>query len=354
MSVRTLEALNAAIHDGWADPARLHAEGRQARALLDGARESIAGVLGTSAELTHFTHSPYTAFEKSIAGIALARRRHTMAVVSAVERVAVLETANTLFADGVETIEVDASGMIDKEAFERAVSADGVALAALQHANRETGTVQALQDAFAAAQVAKVPLVVDATASVGHIDPPDVWDALIAHPADWGGPSGLGLVAVRGSTRWLPDSTVKNPWAPGGVSVPAALAAAVALTEREERRASDSSRLARFVARIRADLDDAADIAVVAVPDGSLPHVLTFTCVGVDSEALQAELDRRGYSVGSGSACTSGDYGHSHVLEAMGVPTAGNVRLGLHPAVMEDQIGAFAVAVADAVASLRP
>ena len=64
-------------------------------------------------------------------------------------------------------------------------------------------------------------------------------------------------------------------------------------------------------------------------PDARLPHLVTFSCLYVDGEALVHELDRRGFGVASGSACTASTLEPSHVLEAMGVLTHGNVRLSL-------------------------
>ena len=64
-------------------------------------------------------------------------------------------------------------------------------------------------------------------------------------------------------------------------------------------------------------------------PVDRLPHIVTFSCLFVDGEALVHELDRRGFAVASGSACTASTLEPSHVLAAMGVLTHGNVRVTL-------------------------
>jgi cysteine desulfurase len=99
---------------------------------------------------------------------------------------------------------------------------------------------------------------------------------------------------------------------------------------------------------------------VVGDPDDRLPHVLTFSCLFVDGEALVHELDRRGFAVASGSACTASTLEPSHVLAAMGVLTHGNVRvtLPLAAAVGGDVarsagVDAFCTALPDAVAAVR-
>jgi cysteine desulfurase len=69
------------------------------------------------------------------------------------------------------------------------------------------------------------------------------------------------------------------------------------------------------------------DTEVVGHPTQRLPHVVTFSCLYVDGEALLTALDREGLAVSSGSSCTSTTLAPSHVLEAMGVLTHGNVRV---------------------------
>jgi cysteine desulfurase len=73
----------------------------------------------------------------------------------------------------------------------------------------------------------------------------------------------------------------------------------------------------------------------------------------VDGEALVTELDRRGFAVNSGSSCAS-ETGHpSHVLEAMGVLTHGNVRVSVGRDTTEDDVRAFLDAVVEVVRDVR-
>ena len=96
---------------------------------------------------------------------------------------------------------------------------------------------------------------------------------------------------------------------------------------------------------------------VVGDADDRLPHVLTFSLLYVDGEALVIELDRRGFAVGSGSACTSSTLEPSHVLAAMGVLTGGNVRITLPldaiAPTLEADVNRFIAELPDAVAAVR-
>jgi cysteine desulfurase len=225
------------------------------------------------------------------------------------------------------------------------VSNPATALALVQHANHEVGTVQRLDAIAESTSRTGTPLVVDATASIGHIDPPQQWDALVANPADWGGPAGIGIVALKPQTRWLPAWPEGDPWAPGGISVPLALASAVALQERLEQQQQTAIRLSSYIDEIRAVLSLLEGVSVIGDPVERLPHVLTAAFMYLDGEPLVTRLDRAGISVGSGSACGKASFEPSRVLAVMGALTHGNLRIGLHPGVTRDDVTRFLTAL---------
>jgi cysteine desulfurase len=349
------EAMLAALDDGWADPRRLHREGSQARLLLDGARESIAASLGARTPEVGFTGSHVLAVHAAVLGTLRARRRAgTTAVISAVEHSAVMN-ATAHGATDVTQVPVDAAGRVDLDQFVAAVQSYGTAIACLQSANGEVGTRQPVAAAAEAAAAVGVPLLVDAAASIGHDEPPEAWDLLVADPRAWGAPAGLGVFAIRERTRWLaagPEHDGLERVA-GEVFVPAALAAAVALEAVTAERAREAPRRRRLVAELRAAAAAVPDVEVVGDGEDRLPHVTTFSCLYVDGEVLVGELDRAGYAVGSGSACTAASLRPSHVLAAMGVLTHGNVRVGLPVGVAEDAVRGFCAALPGAVARVR-
>ncbi|MDN4486827.1 aminotransferase class V-fold PLP-dependent enzyme [Demequina sp. SYSU T00039] len=353
MTNRALEAFQAGLADGWADPTRLHSESRRARQLLDGSREAIADALDARPEQVHLTASPHLGLERVIAGVFAARRGRGRIVASAVERDATLHAADYVSGGRLATVPVDRDGHVDIEALGAELADPDVALAAVQHGNHEIGTLQRLDRVHAATSAAAVPLIVDATASIGHVPAPERWDALVANPADWGGPQGIGVVALRPSTRWLPVWPEGDDWAPGGVSVPAALAAAVALQERLEQLDAVGARLGALIDHVRARATDWPGVDVVGDPAERLPHVVTFSCLYVDGEALLTRLDREGIAVGSGSACTTSTLEPSRVLASIGALSHGNVRLGLHPGVGEADIERFLALMPRILGDLR-
>jgi cysteine desulfurase len=233
------------------------------------------------------------------------------------------------------------------------VSAQGFAgsVAAVQHANHEVGTVQPLSDLDL-----DVPLFVDACASMGRLALPDRWDVVAGSAHKWGGPAGVGVLLVRKGTFWVnpfPGEDALDEAATGFPNVPAALAAAAALRAVVAERDETNARQHELIDKIRAAAGAIPDVEVVGDPVDRLPHLVTFSCLYVDGEAIVTELDRRGYGVASGSACTASTLAPSHVLEAMGVLTHGNVRVSLTRDTTEADVDGFLAVLPDVVREIR-
>jgi cysteine desulfurase len=258
---------------------------------------------------------------------------------------------------GAVAVPVDRLGRLELAAWRAAVTAPGVALAALISASHEVGTVQPVADAAAACAAAGVPLYVDAAQSVGRVALARGWSILSASAHKWGGPPGVGVLVVRKGIRWSPPHPAddreggRSPGAPG---VPGIVAAAAALRAVVGEEAAEAARLSRLTARIRSTVAARVpDVDVVGDPDERLPHLVTFSCLYVEGEALLHALDRRGFAVSSGSSCTAATLRPSHVLEAMGVLSHGNVRVSLHRDTTEEQVDRFLAELPGIVAALR-
>lgn len=358
--------LMAALDAGWADPRRLYAEGRQARALLDQAREVLAGGLGVRPPEVSFLPGGPVALRAGLEGLRYAgRRQGARMVASAVEHSAILTTGRyyaaqaedpSLFAE----VPVDRVGRVDLAALEQAVAVPGTVLAAVQSANGEIGTRQPLERAHWLCRTHGVPLLVDAMASLGHDAAPEYFDVLAGDARSWGGPAGLGVLVVPERTRWRlpgPVSDVEHGRTDVEPVVAIALAAAEAWQQTQATRVDQAARSSAIVRRLRAAAGELLDVEVVGDADDRLPHVLTFSLLYVDGEALLTELDRRGFAVGSGSACTSSTLEPSHVLAAMGMLTHGNIRITLPLSsiapTLEDDIDRFMAELPAAVAMVR-
>ncbi|MBD0743212.1 cysteine desulfurase/sulfurtransferase TusA family protein [Streptomyces sp. CBMA152] len=353
------QALLAALDEGWADPARLYREGRRARLLLDAAREAAAEAVGCRPDELVFTPSGTRAVHAGIYGsLAGLRRVGRHLVVSAVEHSSVLHAGEALEADGgsITEVPVDRSGAVSPGAYAAALRPD-TALACLQSANHEVGTVQPVAEVAEACRAAGVPLLVDAAQSLGWGPVDAGWSLLAASAHKWGGPAGVGLLAVRKGVRFAPQGPSderESGRAPGFENIPAIVAAAASLRAVRAEAAAESVRLRALVDRIRARVPQLVpDVEVVGDPVRRLPHLVTFSCLYVDGETLLHELNRVDFSVSSGSSCTSSTLTPSHVLRAMGVLSEGNVRVSLPTGTAEADVDRFLEVLPGVVASVR-
>ena len=364
--------MRAAYAAGYADPRRLHHDGRRARLLLDNAREAIADALGVSPGEVSFVPSGTHAVHLGLLGLARGQGALRSApgtdggahlVLGAVEHSAVRYAAEWAAqtwraAPTVSVAPVDQRGRIDRVALDALLTQQPGSVLALQAANPEVGTLQPVDEVAQA--YPETAVFCDLAAAVGQVRSsqlPRLWLAAAASAHKWGGPAGVGVLLVRKGARWrspMPADDRIDPRSIGFENIPAALGAAAALQAVLREVDEAATRRHDLIDRLRQRLSATVpDIELVGDPVDRLPHVLTFSCLYVDGEALVLELDRRGFAVSSGSACAAQTHSPSHVLEAMGVLTHGNVRVSVSTDATAAQLDAFAEAVAESVAALR-
>ena len=336
------DAMLAALDRGYADPRRLHTPARDARLILDNAREAVAEALGVRRDEVSFTSSGTDAVHRGLLGLL---RPGTTVAHSAVEHSSVLHALAWRSDVEVRSVRVDPLGRIAVE------DLDGPDVVALQHANHEVGTVQPVAEAATLA-----PVFMDACASMGRLPLPDGWSVAAGSAHKWGGPAGVGVLLVRKGVRWhnpFPADDRVDERVAGFENVPAALGAAAALQAVVAERDEVNLRQHALVDRMRARVAEIPDTEVVGDPVDRLPHVVTFSFLYVDGEALVDALNRRGFEVASGSACTASTLEPSHVLAAMGALTHGNVRLSLTREATEAEVDGLLAVLPEVVEQIR-
>ncbi|NPD06732.1 aminotransferase class V-fold PLP-dependent enzyme [Nocardioides sp. zg-1308] len=346
------EVLLAALERGYADPRRLHRAGRESRLLLDNAREATADALGVRPDEVTFTPSGTHAMHLGLLGLVRGSRRGDVVVHPAVEHSAVRHAV--AWGARARVVPCGRDGRVDVARLVEEAAAPDVGVVALQTANHEVGTTQPVGELGLPDDV---PLFTDACAAMGRLPLPSGWAAAAGSAHKWGGPAGVGVLLVRKRARWrnpFPGDDRVDERSTGFENVPAVLAAAAALQAVVAERTEVNARQHELVDVVRRRVAaEVPDVEVVGDPDRRLPHLVTFSCLYVDGEALVTELDRRGFGIASGSACTASTLTPSHVLEAMGVLTHGNVRLSLHRDTTRADVDAFCEVLPGLVAEIR-
>ncbi len=311
----------------FGNPSSVHAAGRDARDLLDEARSRVADALRVSPRDLVFTSGATESTALAIRGVlAKAPEGRGALVVTAVEHPCVLELAHELARQGtpVRVVPVDRRGVLDREAFHRALGPD-VALACCMLANNETGVFQPVPDLADLAHAAGALLLCDAVQAAGKValDVPALRADLVALTAQkFGGARGTGALWISPGVNLPPVAgghqergrRAGTENLPGIVGMGAALDAAVGGLPGEAGR--QSALRDRLEAGLVAALPDAR---VNGAGAERLPNTLSITFPGADGEALLMALDLEGICASAGAACNSGSTTPSHVLSAMGL-----------------------------------
>jgi cysteine desulfurase len=163
---------------------------------------------------------------------------------------------------------------------------------------------------------------------------------------------------VRDGTRWSrpgPDDDRGDRRVSGPLNVPGAIATAAALLARSDEIAGEALRLGALTRQIRERVAHIPDADVHGDPDpaGQLPHLVSMSFLYLDGEALLGELEQAGIGAASGSACTASSLSPSHVLEAIGALTHGNLRVSLGRETTAQDVDHLLDVLPQAVAKLR-
>jgi len=330
----------AAAWDHLGNPSSVHAEGRQARRLVEDARAAVSGAVGALPRNVVFTSGGTEANALALtpglrraAGLPVERL-----VVSAIEHASVL-AGGRFPAAATGTLGVTRSGLVDLSRLRTLLESGPPALVSVMLANNETGAVQPVAEVAEIVHAAGGLLHVDAIQALGKI----TFDintinadlvTLAAHKI--GGPKGVGaLVLAEGTAGFEPllrgggqerGHRAGTENVAGIAGFGAAAKAAIAALDHE------ANRLERLRDRLESGLCQTPDAVVFAADAQRLPNTTLFTVPGLRAETAVIGFDLAGIAVSSGSACSSGKVQPSHVLEAMGVGpelAQGAVRLSL-------------------------
>ncbi|WP_224702548.1 cysteine desulfurase family protein [Devosia aquimaris] len=300
------------------NPSSVHGHGRALRNLIDTARGQVAKLAGAERKQVVFTGSATEAITQAIVGGAKAFAS-TAIVTSAGEHAAVTKAAEATGLD-VITIGLLRDGCIDLDQLAEVVATHaGNLLVALGWVNNETGVVQPMGRINALVGPTRHTLFVDAVQAFGKLDlafastAPDMM-AISGHKI--GAPAGVGALLVKAHAdlvRLIPGGG-QEQGRRGGTEAAALIAAFGAAAEAFPTRYA-----AAGVETLTAKLQAALPAEAVVFGGARLGNVINFAVPGVKSATAMMALDLLGLSVSSGSACSSGKVGPSHVLAAMGV-----------------------------------
>ena len=358
--------INRVLGSEFGNASSVHAFGQRAKAVLDDARASVARLIDADPSELVLTSGGTEADNLAIRGAADAleatgRRR---ILTTGIEHEAVLNTIKALERRGwtARALSVAETGVLGEDAFRAAIDRE-TAIVSVMHANNEVGTIQPVAALAAIAREHGAFVHTDAVQSVGKI-PVSVRtlgvDALSLSGHKFGGPKGTGALWIRRGVRLVSSMTggrqERNRRA-GTENVP--LLAGLGVAAELARSHMDATARRTSVLRDRLEEKILAGVTGTAVNGdraARVPNTTNISFDGLEAESLLIALDLEGVAVSTGSACSSGSLEPSHVLRAMGLPSArarNSLRFSLGPATTEQEVDFVAGILPGLVTKLR-
>jgi len=322
------EAMQPFLDTVWGNPSSIHHVGRQARALLDDARDRTAKFLGAKPSEISFTSGGTEANNMAIFGTArLLKPRGKHLITSAVEHHSVLQCFDYLEKNegfAVTRLPVNFEGRVAVEDLQQAIRPDTI-LVSIMAANNEIGTLQPVAELGAVCREQKTIFHTDAVQWFGK----EPFENLQQFNADlvsicahkFHGPKGAGLLYVRSPLH--PDPILfggghENERRAGTENLPAIIGLVAALEKFANPPVFDKARLKPLADRLISCISQVSGCEIISPKERSLVNTISFTVRGAEGIALLAGLDLEGICASSGSACSAGSLEPSHVVLATG------------------------------------
>lgn len=350
-----------ALDKDYGNPSSMHVYGRKARQAVDQARAQVAEGIGASPEEIYFTSGATEANNLALIGTLrkLTPEKNHL-ITSAIEHHAVLHTAEALEEMGFQLsiLPVDQDGFVSPSMLEKEIRPE-TALVSIMMVNNEVGT---LQDIHRLAEISRQNGVLFHTDAVQAVPFLEVnvnklgvdFLSLSAHKIY--GPKGSGALFIKDGIEIDPlffGGAQERKLRPGTENTPGILGLGAAMSLRTQKLDDQREHLSRLRSSLIESLYQTIPECRINGPsDRVSPHIISVTFPGVDGEMALFHLNQQGVAVSLGSACTSHDMEPSHVLTAMGLPSAdidGTLRISLGGPTTSNEIEIFLQILPDVV-----
>ncbi|HEY8354456.1 MAG TPA: cysteine desulfurase family protein [Methylophilaceae bacterium] len=358
---RVLEAMLPFMTRQHGNPTSRHSFGRQARSAIELAREQVAAAVNAHPSQVIFTSGGTEANNLAISGIA-ASYGVSQIVTSAIEHPCVSRPALAMKYRGwkLATLPVNAAGVVETATLEERLQSD-TAIVSVMLANNETGALQPVAELADIARRHRTTIHTDAVQALGKVRVD--FAALNVHAMTLSshkinGPQGIGALILDKRIDIQPvmhGGGQERGLRSGTENVAAIVGFGAACTLLDDRIALHESVVRPLLQRLEQGLHRLGAV-IFGAEAARLPNTSFFAFSEIEGETLVMALDRKGFAVASGSACSSDSSEPSSVLLAMGVEpdlAKGAVRVSLGPQNSTEQIDAFLATLERELARLR-
>ncbi|MBT3864560.1 aminotransferase class V-fold PLP-dependent enzyme [Candidatus Peregrinibacteria bacterium] len=353
---KVLEVMLPFFKEEYGNPGSIYKKGRCAKEAVEDSRSTIAKILNCKFDEVFFAGSGTESDNLAILGTMyylpkfLQKEPKDLHIITnTTEHDAVLQPFKHLEKEGYQVtyLEVDKTGMVDPEAFEKAIRPETV-FASVMYANNEIGTIQPLAELTKIAHEHDIIFHTDACQAAGYLDLDTAKlgvDLLTLNGSKVYGPKGIGILYKSKNVKLKPliyGGGQEKGFRSGTENVPFIVGIAKALEIAEESREKESARLTLLRDKLTNELIKKIPRTYInGHPTNRLPNNINLLILDIEGEALLLYLDEKGIAASTGSACHSKNLDPSHVLLALGLPkdaVHGSIRFTMGKETTEEDI----------------
>mgnify|MGYP000353809485 CR=1 FL=1 len=349
---RVVEEISRVMLEDFGNPSSIHQFGRDARKLVDKAREEIRNFINANdpSEII-FTSGGSESDNLAIFGLlAKSKIKKPHIITSPIEHKAILETLQVL--EKKELIElsmvrVDRDGLIDLENLKREIKHNTI-LITIMYANNEIGTIQPIRDIGKylekintqriAGGFSKIYFHTDAVQAFQYLNMDVKYlhvDMVSVSGHKFYGPKGVGFIYVKEGTpieKTIFGGGQEFNKRAGTENVPGICGMAKAVQILKKEKEKDGEKIKKLRDKLVTEILKTPGVHLTGHKTKRLPSIASFVFDAIEGESILINLDLEGIAVSTGSACTSGTLSPSHVLSACGyehIEAQGNIRFSL-------------------------
>jgi cysteine desulfurase len=355
----------------FGNPSSMHTPGRMARKEIEKARETVAAFIGARPDEIVFVASGSEANNSVLSLVTCQSRKcnipglsRTRIITTSIEHPCILETTRCMLPSSTDTVYlgVDETGKIDFNELEKELEETPL-LVSVMMANNEIGTTQDIRKIAGMVHEKGAFFHTDAAQGVGKI-PVDVGElgidylTMSAHKVY--GPKGMGALYVKKDAPFCPlihGGHQESGRRAGTENTLGIIGFGKAIEMRAKEMDEEAERLLELKKILKKGLEDnIPNIRFIGHPTDSLPGTLNVSFGGVEGEAIMLYLDLAGIAVSTGSACSSGSLGPSHVILATGISEEfanGSIRISMGRETTREDIDRTLGAFEETIPKLR-
>jgi cysteine desulfurase len=319
LGLDALQAYQSALAEDWYNPSSPYRSSSRVRAKMEKIRNELAESFGLKKEDIIFTSGATEANNAVFAHSASVAKKGSSCLLSPFEHPSIFEPAKHWFKDQVYYLPIDKDGRVEIENIEKILEKDNISIVSLMAANNETGVLQPWKEMAQICATKGIHFHCDATQWIGKLNSNDfsLCSSFSASAHKFSGPKGVGWLACKEPIRLQLGGEQERSRRGGTENYPAIISMCTAWQNIQTVLSSNNER-AEWRNRFEENmLNVIPGVKFLGLNNPRLWNTSMFVLPHFENLSWVGKLDKIGYSVSTGSACSTGKVEHSAMASSM-------------------------------------